>query len=467
MKFFILTFAFKSMHKPILGLFLFYQLAGCKSKNVSDLDSSTMAGFNPDSLITLSETIFKISPTERNKDDCVITGQHQVKSIGKQVEGHLDIEFTSPIPGCHDNRKRGWVFKGHIMDPKKVATIIRKATLFNLDKKPVCVIESSIIRMLTEPLQNGDLVKFRPIPSFIDALPDKCEKIASYYVSKSSFVRGIQAINLSNFAILKVRPAQTEDLKKEDLDSINSRLCYIPPGLYPLERPIAIEGAHYKIQFSAPIHEIPLPAPFEKNSPVLVNPEIAKKIPNGKMTCNFPNNKVAYLWPSQTTFADPDAEPVSGLNPGGYYYPLRPGTDPGITSTWCQIRNIGTSPHIGTDFGDWPAVLTSQAIYSGKIERVEYLSSCGYAVYLADDRGALWRYLHCNKPNLVEGQRVKGGDTMCTHSSYPEPGCGGARHLHLDRFKLGTGYPTARNAPFAGCNLDSESLFRDRSKVNR
>ncbi|MEI8027680.1 MAG: M23 family metallopeptidase [Pseudomonadota bacterium] len=465
MRFFVSRYIFKSL--SILPLiFLAHQMVACKTKNASDSDSDFMSGFSPDSLVTLSETIFKISPTARNEDDCVITGQHQVKSIGKFVEGHIEIEFTSAVPGCNGDRKKGWIFKGHIMDPKKVATIIRRATIFNLDKKPICVIDPSIVRMLTESLEDGDFVKFRPMPSFIDALPDKCEKIASYYVSKSSFVKGVQAISLAKFAILKVKPIQTDELNKGDANSINSRICYIPPGLYILERPITLEGSHYKIQFPAPINEIPLEKPFQNNSPVLKNPEIAKKIPNGRMTCNFPNNKVGYLWPSQTNFADPNAQPVSDGS-AGYYYPLRTGTDPGITSSWCETRNIGTSPHIGTDFGDFPPVLTSQAIYSGKIERVEFLASCGYAVYLADDRGALWRYLHCNRPNLVEGQRVKGGDMMCTHSNYPEPACGGGRHLHLDRFKLGTGYPAARNAPYTGCNLDSENLFMDRSKVNR
>jgi len=467
MKFSLTKLCLHSNSRHFLILVMLLQLGGCKPKSNSDFDSELMGGFSPDSLLTLSETIFKIAPTTRSKDDCVIAGQHQVKSLGKLVEGHFEVELTSPVPGCKNSRTKGWIFKGHMIDPKKVATIVRRATLFNLEKKPVCMVEPSIVRMITEPLEDGDLVKFRPIPSFIDQLSDKCQKLATYYVSKSSFVKGVQAISLSRFATLKVKPAQAGDLTKGDAATLNSRVCSIPPGVYVLEKPITLEEAHYKLEFPVPLNEVDLPEPFNTGSEVLKNPEISKKIPGGKMACSFPSNKVAYLWPSQSDFADPEAKPVSMDSANGYFYPLEPGIDPAITSSWCQLRGIGTSPHIGTDFADFGGSFNSQAIFSGRIERIGFLESCGYEVYLADDRGALWRYLHCNKPNLVEGQKIKGGEMICTHSSYPLSGCGSGAHLHLDRFKIGVGYPPAKNAPHDGCNFDSQTPFEDRKKLNQ
>lgn len=384
--------------------------------------------------------------------------------MGKNVEGHVEIEFTAPVPGCESERKKGWIFKNHIMDPNKVATVIRQATLFNNDKKPICKIGPTIILMMTEHLQEGSFTKFRPMPHFIDQLPDNCEKLATYYISTSSFVKGIQAISVANFAILKARPVQADELKKGSAETLNTRLCHLPPGLYPLEKPITIVDKHYKLQFASPINEVPLQEPYDAESTVLKNPAVASKLNNGKMACRFADSKVAYLWPSQSNFADPDAKPVSGGS-GDYYYPIRTAEDPGITSNWCRLRDIGSSPHIGTDFSDYPPAITSQAIYSGVIDSINYLGSCGYEVFLADDRGAVWRYLHCNAPNLNVGQRVKGGDTMCIHSAYPQAGCGLGKHLHLDRYKIGTGYPAARPAPYGGCNYDSESMFLDRSKV--
>jgi hypothetical protein len=449
-----------------LGLtFIVFQSYSCKTKNSLGDESNLESGFTPNSLITLSDTIFKISPNAPTKGDCSITGQHQVKTMGKDSAGHVEIEFTAPVPGCEPERKKGWIFKGHIMDSKKVATVIRRATLFNGDKKPICSISPTIVLMLTEHLQEGSYTKFRPMPSFVDQLPANCEKLPTYYISTSSFVKGVQAISLSKFAILKSRPAQTDELTKGTAETLNTRMCYLAPGLYPLEKPISLEGGHYKLQFSVPIHEVPLQEPFEEGSNVLNNPAIAKKLPNGKMACRFADSKVGYLWPTQSDFADPNAKSISGGS-GDYYYPLRPGQDPAITSNWCELRNIGTSPHIGTDFADYPAVLTSQAIFSGRIDSIEFGGpTCGYEVFLTDDRGAVWRYMHCNAPNLKVGQRVKGGDVMCTHSQYPRLPCGLGTHLHLDRYKLGTGYPPARPAPHYGCNLDSESLFLDRDKV--
>jgi hypothetical protein len=315
--------------------------------------------------------------------------------------------------------------------------------------------------MLTNSLDDGDFVKFRPVPSVIDRLPDNCPKLPTYYVSKADYAKGVQAISLKRFAFLKSSPTvQDSELTKDNQSTVGDRICHIPPGLYVTEQPVKIENGHYKIVFPTPIGQTPLQGGFKSGSDLLNKPEYSRILPGGRMACDFSESNTGFLSPGRTAIADPRGGSVAD---GDYFHPIRNIQAPRITSSWCIRRSIGTSPHIGVDFGGFPAVLTSQAIFSGKIDKIEYLGSCGYAVWLHDDRGAVWRYLHCNKPKLSEGQRVNGGDEMCKHSKYPKSGCGKGRHLHLERFKLGAGYPPARKPSFdpeyKGCNFDPEGLF--------
>lgn len=471
---FLREFSIRSCPKFLLVLIFLTLLSGCKSYDHSLDDYRTRALIDKNAILSFSQTIFKLNEPDDNGNrpdpaDCMIVGQFQIDpefSSKTNAFSHRKIKFTGGVPNCPDSngndRTEGWVFEGHIGDVNRIMTITRPTALLDDGKNAICQVEPSVVQMLSEHLEQGDYVKFRPEPEFIDTLPAGCKKRPTYWIAKSSFAAGVQAITLTGFAILKSDPVvNASRLLGQPIGQVKNQICHIPPGTYISTKPIKAVKGHYELNFASSINTVPLQGSYSDPT-VMSNPDLAKKFPGARMACDFSKPNTAYVWHQQTQFQKPDAKAVSGGS-GDYYYPIQ-GDDPGITSDWCRLRNIGTSPHIGTDFGSYQYI-KSQAIYDGKIQRIGFIGSCGYEVWLEDDRGALWRYLHCDQPprHIQAGARVKGGDILCTNSMYPAPGCGGARHLHLERHRKGN-YP-AKNAAHAGCNFDSQTPFLDRDKV--
>jgi murein DD-endopeptidase MepM/ murein hydrolase activator NlpD len=103
---------------------------------------------------------------------------------------------------------------------------------------------------------------------------------------------------------------------------------------------------------------------------------------------------------------------------------------------WCKCRDIGTSPHIGQDINaDGQEI--SVAVSDGTVDEISFQSSCGYAVTFKDSLGASWIYRHLNKPTFDRGDKIKAGQKIGSHSSYPTSGCGTGPHLHLERRSAG------------------------------
>ncbi len=117
-----------------------------------------------------------------------------------------------------------------------------------------------------------------------------------------------------------------------------------------------------------------------------------------------------------------------------FVYPLTSGY---FNSPWCKCRSIGSSPHIGQDLNSDPNPEISVALSDGHIKSLTFDSACGHAVWFVDKFGAEWRYLHLDKPVVKEGQKVKAGQELGRHGSYPTYACGTGPHLHLERRSRG------------------------------
>lgn len=416
-------------------------------------DSELLSEINQSSLISMMGTIFKESPSGGSSGDCAITGVHQVSKFGEKRDSHIQVTLSASVPGCN-GRKEGWIYEGHLDDRERMMTIFRQATLFDNNKQSICQVKPKVVPMVTDFLKDGNFTKFRPIPEWVDELPESCPKLETYYISTASIAPGIQGIRITADTVLKSDPSfQGSTLNKTNVIQNAQKACFIPAGFYMTSAPVkVVAGNHYEVVFANPIDSIKVEN--WDNSDL--------RYPTGKLTCQFNGNK-GYVFVDHTAFRDPKAGESSASGFGGsggcggkYCYPLKNTSKPGMTSRWCQYRNIGTSPHVGTDFvdWDWDKEMWSQAIADGTISEVTYQGGCGWDVWLKDVNGATWRYLHCDKPLVNGGQRVKAGTTLCKHDKYPI-GCGSGAHLHLERYSGGS-YPGGSKP---GCLWDSESPF--------
>lgn len=116
------------------------------------------------------------------------------------------------------------------------------------------------------------------------------------------------------------------------------------------------------------------------------------------------------------------------------------------TSVWCECRKGGSSPHIGKDFKtnenpNKQSIATNNGIVISAARAIN--PNCGYVVWLVDAGGALWRYVHLDKPKLKAGDVLSAGDVVGVHTMYPNTAskknrsCGLGQHLHLDRYTAG------------------------------
>lgn len=149
-----------------------------------------------------------------------------------------------------------------------------------------------------------------------------------------------------------------------------------------------------------------------------------------------------------------------------YIVPLMDAT---FGSPWCQCRNVGTSPHIGQDYYDQPKPDYSMAISNGTVRGVRFIQGCGWEVMFEDSHGALWRYLHLDKPEHAVGDQLWRGELMGKHMSYPSSSCGTGPHLHLERRSAGqhSGDITYKSCQRGRktCYYDPVTMFRDKQNV--
>lgn len=161
-------------------------------------------------------------------------------------------------------------------------------------------------------------------------------------------------------------------------------------------------------------------AVYEK--PVVENSHWFVKIKGNPQGCGFSEG---YVYEQHAV--------VPELARANYTLPL-PGAV--VTSTWCTCRNIGTSPHIGLDLAK-NGTMNSYALSGSYVQSVVFNGGCGWEVTLRDDGGAVWLYRHLNRPALQRGQKLKMGDYVGVHQSYPDSSCGNGAHLHLERLTSG------------------------------
>lgn len=114
-----------------------------------------------------------------------------------------------------------------------------------------------------------------------------------------------------------------------------------------------------------------------------------------------------------------------------YVFPVVSGT---FGSAWCTCRSIGTSPHVGQDIIDnGVGSQRSIAMSNGQVVGMTFDSACGWRVQFKDSMGAVWHYVHLNKPFVAESQIVPRGTVLGINGDYPTAGCGSGPHLHLER----------------------------------
>ena len=134
-----------------------------------------------------------------------------------------------------------------------------------------------------------------------------------------------------------------------------------------------------------------------------------------------------------------------------------------VTSSWCNCRNIGTSPHIGLDLAR-SGSMRSYALANGYVQNVTFNGGCGWEVTYRDDGGAVWLYRHLNEPPVRRGQYLGMGALIGSHGSYPTSGCGSGPHLHLERLTSGGfGDKSAGRScqyGYSSCNYDPRTPFR-------
>ena len=138
-------------------------------------------------------------------------------------------------------------------------------------------------------------------------------------------------------------------------------------------------------------------------------------------------------------------------------------------SAWCKCRDIGTSPHIGQDYYDKKIPNYSLASSNGTVKNVRFIADCGYEVMFEDSDGAVWRYLHLEKPTYAVGQKLWRGEIIGRHQKYPSASCGSGPHLHLERRVAGAhpGKYTQETCQKGrkDCFYDPVTLFRDKQNV--
>ena len=133
------------------------------------------------------------------------------------------------------------------------------------------------------------------------------------------------------------------------------------------------------------------------------------------------------------------------------------------TSSWCECRPFGTSPHIGLDLAG--SNRSSLAVSDGLIESARNTGSCGWEVRLRDANGALWLYLHMNKPFVQAGDRVAKGRVLGDHHM-PRNGCITGPHLHLERLSASRAIPGDKpqgnscRYGYKTCNYNPEIVFQ-------
>ena len=128
-----------------------------------------------------------------------------------------------------------------------------------------------------------------------------------------------------------------------------------------------------------------------------------------------------------------------------YILPIPAGQE---ISKWCACRSIGTSPHIGRDVALRGQVgFASVALADGVVKEKNFIKQCGWEVIFEDHYQVKWRYLHLEEPLLQVGQKLRQGERVGVHKSYPLAGCGVGAHLHLERRTAGqwSGNPRTRD----------------------
>ena len=235
--------------------------------------------------------------------------------------------------------------------------------------------------------------------------------------------------NTSKSSAIKVKIKNPTYLKKSAESSASlsdSEKCKIPVGNEQFEIigvPTSVGTDHFKIMF--------------KNTPV-----------SSEGICPNP----AHVFGEHVAFI--------GWKSPELVYPVRNGSkEP--TSHWCELRNFGTSPHIGVDIWSEDAwKMRFLSLTSGKVELYREIHPCGHEIRIRDLNGALWRYVHVGNSKVSQGEKVWPGKDLSGFNAVTEGEgmCASGPHLHLQLLEKGT-YKT-ESSQFSECNFNPWTIVR-------
>lgn len=354
---------------------------------------------------------------EKNGSSCSIeAGVYQYYGEITVKEGKKRVILAKAPNTCTFNK--GFIQAGDIADhvitiPQDTVFKATKAQSSSLPSTEKCFIKKGIYKLNAPlPAANDRHYKIEDSSVFPYCTLD------SGYFFVTHLYPGIAGITVTKSTVLKKHNRDSSTLPAD-------QLCNLSEGTYTLKTPFQPSySAHYKVTLA-----------------------------DEQIDCPF---KQGFIFSNFTNLDTPDTVKKKV----GFMFPLVEGS---LGSQWCVCRNVGTSPHIGQDLVKY-GVRKSVAVRDGVVKAIEYDYYCGYGVVLQDETGATWRYLHLNRPNFTTGTKLKLGDEIGFHSSYPRSGCGTGPHLHFERRTSGlfSDAPTGKTCQYGyrSCYYDPIKPWR-------